>query len=112
MSACPQWCGWEKNVQTKMSQEFGCILSALHHDPMLKLTETVTSLLLTLIHGFIRFGEYDNMPFWVWKMCEKYNPDLCVVCCEVFLSPRRSLMEDLAFGFKTMLCSTLTWRRK
>ena len=81
-----------------MTQELCEVLGYLHHDAILSVTETVSSLLITVLHAFIRFAEYNQMPFWIWHMSSGHNADGYVVACEEFLAfPVSKLDGGLGF---------------
>eukprot|EP00434_Breviolum_minutum_P002808 symbB.v1.2.002468.t1/scaffold99.1/size346285/24 len=53
----------------------GSILGRLAADPVLDLTETVQSLLLTQIEIHLRFFDFQLWPACLWRLSIKYNPD-------------------------------------
>ena len=64
----------KRDVQKKTCEELCKIVGLLRADPLLDLSICVPALLLTELHVFIRFSEYDNFPCAGWRLSSKYNP--------------------------------------
>ena len=69
------------------------IVGLLHADPSLDLSIIVPALLLTELHVFIRFAEYDAFPCAGWRLSCKYNPASYLQEIERFLDMESSRLD-------------------
>jgi hypothetical protein len=60
-------------VQTKTALHFKRLVPLLAHDPGVDVGFTLSGLLVTLGHIFIRFVMYCSYPYELWRLSEKYN---------------------------------------
>ena len=78
----------------------GSILGRLAADPVLDLTETVQSLLLTQIEIHLRFFDFQLWPACLWRLSIKYNPDGYIAAIEHFVNLERGYLDR---GFSAIL---------
>ena len=83
----------KKEVQTSCFGEFCRTLEFARNDPQLDLTDVVPALLTTLGHIIVRFEDYCQWPFCLWKLTRKYNADGCVLEAESFLELSPDLLD-------------------
>ena len=72
-------------VQEKTMLQFDSILSALHVDPDLDITDAVGGLLVTQIHILHRYREFAEYPFRLYELTERFNPTGFIAAIELFL---------------------------
>ena len=83
----------KREVQQKTCEELCKIVGLLHADPSLDLSICVPALLLTELHVFIRFSEYDKFPCAGWRLSSKYNPVSHLQQIELFLDTEPSRLD-------------------
>ena len=89
-----------QEIQTKTESLFWMVLSRLHLDPLVDVTQAFESLLLTESHILIRYNKYLEFPTRLWTLVAEYNPTGYIAAAEEFLYVGR---EDLDLGYSLPL---------
>ena len=89
-------------VQTKAAQDLSDMLPRLSDDPELDIARSVLCLLVAFAHLLMRFGEYLQYPFKLWRLVEKWNPGVrCVNAMEDLLLSTHD--DELDAGYTKVL---------
>ena len=82
-----------QEVQRKTCEELFEIVAAIGFDPDLSTTPAIAQLLLTQLHIFIRFSEYDDYPVAGWKLVKEFNPAGYILQIEAFLEASPATLD-------------------